>query len=80
MSFANLDLVRSASARLHKRFRREIGRVEDDPTDRLAGLDERMGWLRDAGFGEVDCHFKWLELALVVAVEGPSPTARPRRR
>ena len=28
-----------------------------------------MGWLREAGFGEVDCHFKWLELALVVAVK-----------
>jgi hypothetical protein len=63
--------VRSASARLHERFRREIGRVEDDPTDRLAGLDEQMGWLREAGFAEVDCHFKWLELTLVVAVKAP---------
>jgi tRNA (cmo5U34)-methyltransferase len=67
--FANLDLVRSASARLHDRFRREIGRVEDDPTDRLAGLDEQMEWLREAGFAEVDCHFKWLEMALIVAVK-----------
>lgn len=67
--FANLDLVRSASARLHERFRREIGRVEDDPTDRLAGLDEQMGWLREAGFAEVECHFKWLELTLIVAVK-----------
>lgn len=66
--FANLDLVRSASARLHERFLREIGRVEDDPTDRLAGLDEQMEWLREAGFAEVECHFKWLELALIVAV------------
>jgi len=67
--FANLDLVRSASSRLHDRFRREIGRVEDDPTDRLAELGEQMGWLREAGFSEVDCHFKWLELALIVAVK-----------
>lgn len=44
--FSNLDLVRPASARLHERFLREIGRVEDDPTDRLAGLDEQMEWLR----------------------------------
>jgi tRNA (cmo5U34)-methyltransferase len=66
--FANLDLVRSASTRLHERFRREIGRAEDDPTDRLAGLDEQMEWLREAGFTEVECHFKWLELALIVAV------------
>lgn len=67
--FANLDLVSSASSRLHERFRREIGRAEDDPTDRLAGLVAQLQWLRDAGFAEVDCHFKWLELALLVAVK-----------
>lgn len=71
--FANLDLVRSASARLHERFRREIGRVEDDPTDRLAGLDEQMDWLREVGFSEVDCHFKWLEMTLIVAVKAQPP-------
>jgi len=73
--FANLDLVRSASPGLHERFRREIGRVEDDPTDRLAGLDEQMDWLREVGFAEVDCHFKWLELVLVVAVKAQPPRA-----
>jgi hypothetical protein len=66
---ANLDLVRCASSRLHERFRREIGRVEDDPTDRLAELGEQMGWLREAGFSEVDCHFKWLEMSLIVGVK-----------
>jgi tRNA (cmo5U34)-methyltransferase len=65
--FANLDLVRPATPRLHERFRREIGRVEDDPGDRLAGLAEQIEWLESVGFAEVDCHFKWLELALVVA-------------
>ncbi len=65
--FANLDLVRSASPQLHERFRRDIGRVEDDPEDRLAGLCEQLAWLKDVGFDEVDCHFKWQELALMVA-------------
>jgi SAM-dependent methyltransferase len=65
--FANLDLVSSASPRLHERFRHEISREEDDPTDRLADLAAQLQWLRDAGFGEVECHFKWLELALMVA-------------
>jgi len=73
--FANLDLVRAASERLHERFRREIGRTEDDPTDRLAGLAEQMSWLKEVGFAEVDCHFKWLELALIVAVKAPAATA-----
>lgn len=66
--------MRSASAHLHERFRREIGRVEDDPTDRLADFAEQMSWLRAAGFAEVDCHFKWLELALMIAVKEPPPT------
>lgn len=78
--FANLDLVRSGSTRLHERFRREIGRTEDDPTDRLADLSEQTAWLREAGFAEVDCHFKWLELSLLVAVKEPgATTARPAR-
>jgi SAM-dependent methyltransferase len=67
-TFANLDLISSASPQTHERFRREIGRVEDDPSDRLADLGEQLGWLRDAGFDKVDCHFKWLELALLVAL------------
>jgi tRNA (cmo5U34)-methyltransferase len=65
--FANLDLVAAATPDRHERFRREIGRVEDDPSDRLAGLCEQMDWLRGAGFAAVECHFKWLELALTVA-------------
>jgi tRNA (cmo5U34)-methyltransferase len=65
--FANLDLVTSATQEQHERFRRAIGRVQDDPTDRLSGLCEQLGWLRGVGFAEVDCHFKWLELALMVA-------------
>jgi tRNA (cmo5U34)-methyltransferase len=67
--FANLDLVSPSSVRLHERFRREIGRVEDDPSDHLADLSAQLAWLREAGFGEVDCHFKWLELALLVAAK-----------
>jgi tRNA (cmo5U34)-methyltransferase len=67
--FANLDLVSAASAQLHERFLREIGRIQDDPTDRLADLSDQIGWLRDSGFDEVDCHFKWLEIALIVAVK-----------
>ena len=64
---ANLDLVSAASPRLHERFRREVGRAEDDPSDRLADLSQQIEWLRALGFDEVDCHFKWLQLALIVA-------------
>lgn len=64
--FANLDLVKAPTPELHERFRREIGRPEDDPADRLAGHCNQLEWLRAAGFADVDCHFKWLQLALLV--------------
>jgi tRNA (cmo5U34)-methyltransferase len=64
--FANLDLVEAATPELHERFRHEIGRPEDDPADRLAGLCDQLDWLRAAGFADVDCQFKWLQLTLVV--------------
>jgi cyclopropane fatty-acyl-phospholipid synthase-like methyltransferase len=65
--FANLDLVTAPTRELHERFRREIGRPEDDPTDRLAPLGDQLDWLRAAGFAVADCQFKWLQLTLVVA-------------
>jgi tRNA (cmo5U34)-methyltransferase len=64
--FVNLDLVASPTPELHERFRQAIGRERDDPTDALAGLCEQLDWLGEAGF-QVDCRFKWLELALIVA-------------
>lgn len=65
--FVNLDLVCSPTAELHERFRRAIGRVRDDPSDRLAGLCEQLEWLGEAGFAHADCHFKWMELVVLVA-------------
>jgi tRNA (cmo5U34)-methyltransferase len=65
--FANLDLVSSATAELHERFRIAIARAQDDPADQLAGLCEQLDWLRATGLEGVDCHVKWLELALIVA-------------
>jgi cyclopropane fatty-acyl-phospholipid synthase-like methyltransferase len=64
--FANLDLVKAPTRELHERFRHEIGRPEDNPADRLADLSDQLDWLRAAGFADVDCHFKWLQLTLVV--------------
>jgi cyclopropane fatty-acyl-phospholipid synthase-like methyltransferase len=65
--FVNLDLVASPTPELHRRFREAIGRVEDDPSDRLAPLEDQLAWLREAGFETVDCRFKWMELALLAA-------------
>jgi tRNA (cmo5U34)-methyltransferase len=64
--FVNLDLLTAANREQHERFRLAIGRPEDDPADRLAGLCEQLAWLREAGFRDADCQFKWLQLALLV--------------
>lgn len=66
--FVNLDLVCSAGQEQHERFRQEIGRPQDDPADRLAPLCDQLGWIGHAGFSEVDCPFKWMELALMTGV------------
>ena len=68
--FVNLDLVAAVNAEQHERFRLAIGRLhQDDPDDRLANLCEQLGWLREAGFKDVDCQFKWLQLALFVGTK-----------
>jgi len=65
--FANLDLVSSETDGLHERFLHAIGRTNEDPADQPAPLCSQLEWLRNTGFADVDCHFKWLELALTVA-------------
>jgi len=36
--------------------------------DRLAGLEDQLAWLRNAGFGDVDCLFKQYRFAVIVAI------------
>lgn len=66
--FADLDLVRSASEALHDRFIEQVpwDRDPDLAWDRHPSLAQRLGWLAEAGFTDVDCLWKWRELALVV--------------
>lgn len=67
--FLNLEHVTSATPELHEAFLAAIGTAleDDDPSNQLAPVDLQLEWLRDIGFEQVDCHWKWRELALLAA-------------
>lgn len=64
--FANLEVVQCATAALQDEFYRRIERPGGDPEDVLAGVDEQLGWMRDAGLDDVDCYWRWRGFALLV--------------
>jgi SAM-dependent methyltransferase len=69
--FANFEHVASATHRLHLAFFAAIDEPieNEDPSDRLLDVETQLGWLRELGFDDVDCHWKWLEMALLVGVK-----------
>ena len=68
--FLNLEHVASPTLRLHECFLAELGMVlaDDDPSNLLAPVEAQLEWLRAIGFEDVDCHWKWREMALLGGV------------
>ncbi len=69
--FANLEHVASPTPELHEAFLYAIGSSPelDDPSNQLADVAVQLGWLEAVGFEQVDCHWKWRELALLSGVK-----------
>jgi SAM-dependent methyltransferase len=69
--FASFDHVASPSDRLHAAFFAaiEVPLEDADPSDRLLDVEPQLQWLRELGFEDVDCYWKWLEMALLIGVK-----------
>lgn len=75
--FANFEHVASPTHRLHLAFFAAIDEPieNEDPSDRTLDVETQLGWLREIGFDDVDCYWKWLEMALLIGVKPTDSSA-----
>jgi SAM-dependent methyltransferase len=68
--FLNLEHVASPTPALHRQFldALRVDPAEEDPSNKLLDMQTQLEWLLAIGFDDVDCHWKWRELALLAGV------------
>jgi SAM-dependent methyltransferase len=69
--FANLEHVASPTEKVHIQFLTKIGHnpETEDPSNKLLDVETQLQYLREIGFTDVDCYWKWLELALLIGIK-----------
>jgi tRNA (cmo5U34)-methyltransferase len=69
--FYNFEHVASPTPELHEAFFAALGMslADEDRSNRLLDVETQVAWLREIGFGQVDCFWKWRELALFGGVK-----------
>jgi SAM-dependent methyltransferase len=70
--FLNLEHVASPTPNLHAAFLKTMPH-DEDPSNKLLSLETQLTWLRELGFADVDCHWKWRELALLAGTKPEEP-------
>lgn len=69
--FANLEHVASPNQKVHIQFLDKIGYTpeNEDPSNQLLDVESQLQYLREIGFEDVDCYWKWFELALLIGIK-----------